>query len=104
MNIGISFFLLAGFERLGDRSKTVQILSTFGAAPLFFYILHLYVLLLIYSLLIAIFGPNQGDLYGVDQFRWVWVLSIILSMVLYFPTKAFAKFKKQSQETWIRYF
>ena len=104
MNIGISFFLLAGFERAGDRNKPVKILSTFGAAPLFFYILHLYVLLLIYSLLIAIFGPNQGDLYGVDQFRWVWVLSIILSMVLYFPTKAFAKFKKQSQETWIRYF
>ena len=36
MNIGISFFLLAGFEQAGDRNKPVKILSTFGAAALKF--------------------------------------------------------------------
>jgi len=104
MNLGISFLLLAWFERLNTKNKTMNILKTFGAAPMFFYILHLYVLLIIYWILISIFGPNQGNLFGVNNFGWVWLLSIIMSVALYFPTKKFAMFKKQNNQTWLRYF
>lgn len=70
---------------------------------MFFYIAHLYVLLLSYWVLITIFGANQGDLYGVDQFYWVWVMSAAMAYLLYFPTKSFAEFKKRSQQVWVRY-
>ena len=104
MNLGISFLLMAWFERIDGDRKTIQILKTYGAAPMFFYIVHLYTLLIVYWVLIAIFGVNQGNLFGVNEFGWVWVMSIVMSFVLYFPTKAFAKFKKQSNQTWVRYF
>ena len=104
MNLGISFLLMAWFERIDGDRKAIQILKTYGAAPMFFYIVHLYTLLIVYWVLIAIFGVNQGNLFGVNEFGWVWVMSIVMSFVLYFPTKAFAKFKKQSNQTWVRYF
>ena len=103
MNIGIAFLLLSWFERVGNENKAMQVLKTFGAAPMFFYVVHLYALLLAYWVLIAIFGANQGDLYGVNQFYWVWVMSAVIAVALYFPTKTFAAYKKRSGQAWMRY-
>jgi uncharacterized membrane protein len=104
MNLGLSFLLLAWFERLDKFNRFLNILKIFGSAPMFFYILHLYSLLIVYWVLIAIFGANQGDLFGVNHFGWVWVMSAIMSLALYYPTKKFAAFKKQSSQAWLRYF
>ena len=104
MNLGLSFLLLAWFERLDKMNRFLNILKIFGSAPMFFYILHLYSLLIVYWVLIAIFGANQGDLFGVNHFGWVWVMSAIMSLALYYPTKKFAAFKKQSSQAWLRYF
>jgi uncharacterized membrane protein len=104
MNLGLSFLLLAWFERLDKMNRFLNILKIFGSAPMFFYILHLYSLLIVYWVLIAIFGANQGDLFGVNHFGWVWVMSAIMSLALYYPTKKFAVFKKQSSQAWLRYF
>ena len=104
MNLGISFLLLAWFELLDHKNKVLHVLKTFGSVPMFFYVVHLYALLIIYWILSAIYGSNQGDLFGVNQFSWVWLVSIFLSAALYFPTKAFAKFKKESNQSWLRYF
>ena len=104
MNLGIGILLLAWFERIHSSNKVLKILRTFGSAPMFFYVVHLYALLLIYWVLIAIYGANQGNLFGVDNFVWVWILSVTLSVVLYFPTKAFSEFKKGSNQAWLRYF
>ena len=103
LTLGIAFLLLARFERADSESTAMRVLKTFGAAPMFFYIVHLYTLLLVYWVLMAIFGANQGDLYGVDQFYWVWVMSATIACALYFPTKSFAEFKKRSQRAWVRY-
>jgi uncharacterized membrane protein len=103
MNIGIAFLLLSWFERVGNENKAMQVLKTFGAAPMFFYVVHLYALLLVYWVLIAIFGANQGDLYGVNEFYWVWLMSAVLAFAMYFPTKTFAEYKKRSGQAWVRY-
>ncbi|MDG1819074.1 MAG: heparan-alpha-glucosaminide N-acetyltransferase domain-containing protein [Porticoccaceae bacterium] len=103
MNLGVAFLLLSWFERVGNENKALQVLKTFGAAPMFFYVVHLYALLLAYWVLIAIFGANQGDLYGVNQFYWVWVMSAVIAVALYFPTKTFAAYKKRSGQAWMRY-
>lgn len=107
LTLGLAFFLLAMFEKIGSNGKAnkwLDAIETFGSAPMFFYILHLYVLMLGYRVLLAIFGANQGELFGVDQFWWVWVTTVIMAVVLYFPTKAFARFKHTSNQGWVKYF
>ncbi|GIS36580.1 MAG: hypothetical protein Ct9H90mP7_5880 [Candidatus Neomarinimicrobiota bacterium] len=105
MNLGIGILLLAWFERIHSSNKVLKILRTFGSAPMFFYVVHLYALLLIYWVLIAIYGQIKGNLFGVDNFVWVWILSGALSVVLFFPTKGpFQNLKRGSNQAWLRYF
>lgn len=102
LTLGLAFLLLAWFD--GMENGATRVLVVFGAAPMFFYILHLYVLLILYRIVLAIFGPNHGELFGVDDFYWVWVVSPLLAFALYFPTRAFARFKRTSKQAWVRYF
>jgi uncharacterized membrane protein len=102
LTLGIAFLLMAWFETM-DNAAT-HTLTLFGAAPMFFYIFHLYVLLVLYRIALAIFGPNQGELFGVDDFYWVWIVAPLLAFALYFPTRAFARFKRTSKQAWVRYF
>jgi uncharacterized membrane protein len=102
LTLGLAFLMLAWFD--GMENGATRVLVTFGSAPMFFYILHLYVLLVLYRIALAIFGPNQGELFGVDDFYWVWIVSPLLAFALYFPTRAFARFKRTSKQAWVRYF
>jgi uncharacterized membrane protein len=102
LTLGLAFLLLAAFD--GVENGVTRVLTTFGSAPMFFYIVHLYVLLILYRIALAIFGPNHGELFGVDDFYWVWIVSPLLAFALYFPTRAFARFKRTSKQAWVRYF
>jgi uncharacterized membrane protein len=104
MTLGACFLLLAALE-FADNAAT-RLLSTFGSAPMFFYLLHLYVLLVGYKVLLAIFGPNQGTRFGVspDHFWVVWLVTLLLIPALYLPCRAFARYKRNSQQAWVRYF
>ena len=44
MTLGVSLLLLSLFEQLGSESGPVRFLKVFGSVPLFFYILHFYLL------------------------------------------------------------
>ena len=57
--LGAGAVLLALFEATEDRRITAAI-ATFGAAPMFFYVLHLYVLKAGYLVAYALYGPNRG--------------------------------------------
>jgi hypothetical protein len=102
LTLGVASLLMAWFERMDNAFTRAMVI--FGGAPMFFYILHLYVLLVLYRVVLAIFGPNKGELFGVDDFYWVWIISPILAFALYFPCRAFANFKRTSQQAWVRYF
>ena len=102
LTLGIAFLLLAWFEN--RQGKLLDTLEVFGSAPMFFYILHLYVLLIIYQAIIAAVGPNHGALFGVDHIWWVWIISAVLTVSLYFPTRAFSKFKHTTHLKWVKYF
>ena len=104
-------FTLAGaffslwFYEVKASSRWVIRLAEFGSAPLFFYILHLYVLKIIYLLLVAVFGKNQGDYYGVDYVWGIWLWSLVLAPFLFLTTCRFARFKKQRRDLkWLKYF
>lgn len=104
MTLGGGLLMLAWLERT-DHAVT-RWLAVLGGAPMFFYVLHLVVLLLGYKLLLAAFGPNQGTRFGVpaDQFWWVWLASALLLPLLYLPCRAFGRYKRQTRRAWVRYF
>lgn len=78
--------------------------ATFGGAPMFYYLLHLYLLLVIRIVLTAVLGANYGTRYGVEHIWQVWLIALALMPVLYFPCRAFANYKRTSKQAWVRYF
>ncbi len=102
--LGAGAVLLALFEATEDRRITAAV-ATFGAAPMFFYVLHLYVLKAGYLVAYALYGPNQGEYLSVPNLGALWLLAAALSVPLYFPTRGFARWKRRRRDlAWLRYF
>ena len=102
LSSGLLFLLL--FENF-QNSKFVKILSHFGAAPMFFYILHLLILLILYKIGYSLYGPNQGEYLSFPSVGYIWLAFFILCFILYFPTKWFAKYKQNNRQIkWLKYF
>lgn len=104
MTVGVGLLMLALLE-FADNGLT-RVFSTFGGAPMFFYVMHLYFLMVSYKTLLAIVGPNQGTRFGVDadSFWIVWVVWLALVPLFYFPCRAFARYKRSSKQAWVKYF
>lgn len=102
LTLGTASLILCALENVDN--KLSKIIEIFGSAPMFFYILHLYVLLIIYQVLSATVGSNHGDLFAVDYVWQLWAVATLLAVTLYFPTKAFASFKKRTSMPWVKYF
>nr|WP_180206222.1 DUF1624 domain-containing protein [Pseudomonas sp. SbOxS1]NYU06445.1 DUF1624 domain-containing protein [Pseudomonas sp. SbOxS1] len=104
LTLGLGLLLLLGFERARQR-QWISILAVFGAAPMFFYLLHLYVLKMLYLLSVALFGLNQGDYFGFDGIGAVWLTAVLLAAMLYLPVRWFAALKASRRDiTWLKYF
>lgn len=100
--LGGAFLVLFFLDAVDNKvSKWIE---TFGAAPMFFYIVHLTVLLVSYRIALAAMGPNHGNMLVLGNVWQVWGIAALLVAVLYFPTKAFAQFKRQSQLALVKYF
>ena len=104
VTLGGGAVLLALFEATEGRRLT-KVIAIFGAAPMFFYLFHLYVLKALYLAALAILGPNQGDTFGVDSLGAMWLWSLAMIVPLYFPTRWFARWKRRRRDlAWLRYF
>ena len=101
VTLGLMFLLLFTLEK--QQGNWTVVLVNFGSAPMFFYILHLYVLLVLYRIVLAVYGPNQAEGFGMEHMGWIWLTSVLLAAALYYPTKQFSLYKKRSQQAWIRY-
>ncbi|WP_349745095.1 DUF1624 domain-containing protein [Roseateles cavernae] len=104
LTLGGGLLLLAALER-ADNGFT-RLCSSFGGAPMFFYIVHLYALLIGYRVLLAVFGPNQGTRFGVDAdaFWIVWLVWLAMVPLLYPSVRAFAAYKRRTTKAWVKYF
>jgi len=100
--LGLGLLGMAWLESV-DNGFT-RACATFGGAPMFYYLLHLYLLLVIRIALTAVLGANHGDRYGVEHIWQVWLIALALMPVLYFPCRAFANYKRTSKQAWVRYF
>jgi uncharacterized membrane protein len=113
MTMGPSLLLLAWLER-SNLPRWTSVLVTFGRVPLFFYVLHLY---LIHLLAIAvaplfhqpvdwlfhgaIFGDTP-DNYG-HGLPFVYLMWLIVIAILYFPCRWFAALKQRRKDWWLSY-
>ncbi|WP_323588549.1 DUF1624 domain-containing protein [Aliarcobacter butzleri] len=103
LTLGICTFLLMLFEKY-QNLKSISWLKNFGAAPMFFYLLHLYFLKFLYLSAVAIYGLNQGQYFGLSQTWQMPLLSIIFAFILYFPTKWYANLKQKRRDIkWLKY-
>ena len=100
--LGFGMLGLAWLETLDNWF--IRACATFGGAPMFFYLLHLYLLLALSKALVALLGANHGERYGVEHLWQVWLIALVLMPVLYFPCRAFARYKRRSTQAWVRYF
>ncbi|MGE8361957.1 DUF1624 domain-containing protein [Pseudomonas sp.] len=103
LTLGIGVLLLVLFERRNE-GRWVRWLAVFGAAPMFFYLLHLYVLKVLYLIAVAIWGTNQGQYFGFDGLWSVWLGAVLLSVALYLPVRWFARLKARRRDiAWLKY-
>lgn len=102
-----TFLILRLFESqyfMSASGRKVQaILADFGSAPMFFYLLHLYVLLFMYKMVGLFIEPNYGNYIGVSSIAWVWVISLSLAVLLFWPTRWFSHYKKSHKNAWTKY-
>lgn len=103
LTLGIGWLLLLAFERAGHR-RWIGVLAVFGSVPMFFYLLHLYVLKVLYVACVALFGLNHGNYFGFDSIGAVWLMALVLPLALYPPVRWFAKLKARRRDiTWLKY-
>ncbi|UOB26242.1 heparan-alpha-glucosaminide N-acetyltransferase domain-containing protein [Pseudomonas orientalis] len=103
LTLGIGLLLLLAFERAGHK-RWISTLAVFGAAPMFFYLLHLYVLKILYVACVTVFGLNHGNFFGFDNIGAVWLAALALPLALYLPVRWFAALKARRRDiTWLKY-
>jgi len=107
--LGIGCLLLRQFENLKSALNTI--LLTFGRVPMFFYILHLFS---IHALAILLFLITGGKWKETDfrhgfgglpdgfgfSLGWVYVFSIALLCVIYWPCRWFESQKRKNKGAW----
>ena len=95
-NVGIGLLLFVLLQKFETKSW-IKPLIIFGSVPMFFYIVHLYVLKALYLIAVHIFGTNQGEYFGVNHVATLWFIAIILSMLLYPLMLKFSDFKHRNK-------
>lgn len=104
LTLGLGLLLLLAFERAGQQCW-IRTFAVFGAAPMFFYLLHLYVLKVLYLVCVGLFGLNQGTYFGFEGIGAVWLTAILLATALYLPVRWFAALKARRRDiSWLKYF
>ncbi|MBB3347059.1 DUF1624 domain-containing protein [Sphingomonas sp. BK069] len=90
LTLGIGAWLLVGF-----KWRAPGWLSVLGSAPMFFYLLHLYVL----HLLALAAGGREVPAIG-----HVWLLAAAVAPPLWWATRWFGGMKRRSASRWLRFF
>ncbi len=103
LTLGIGLLLLRLYEQ-PRIARALAPLANIGAAPMFFYLLHLYVLKLLYVAAEARWGQTHGAYFAVDHVWTLWLITVAMVLALYWPTRAFARLKARRKDlAWLRY-
>ena len=98
LTLGVGLLLLAWIDRI-DAGWT-RVAAVFGGAPLLFYILHLYLLLAAQRIAAAVLDLPRADFGHLWQ---VWLGALVVSALLYWPTRRFGAYKRVTEKAWVKY-
>lgn len=114
MTLGIMFLILAFTD--GLKSKMVRVISTYGRVPLFYYIIHWYLLHLILFAVVFLQGYQWSDLqFGTFQFGrpkaasgvdlpTIYLIWLSVVVALYPLCNWYQKYKlSHPEKVWLRY-
>jgi uncharacterized membrane protein len=94
ITLGPVMLLLAALENVHNRVS--DIFLVYGRVPLFYYILHLYLLRLLTLLTFVVNGKQHGYSFNLWVVYLVWLTAVV---ILYFPCRWFMKYK-QTHKQW----
>ena len=100
LTLGAGVLLLALLERA--PAAFTRVLATYGSAPLFFYILHLYLLHAL-SRGVSAAGGHGESLARLPGVASLWGVAALVAVPCGFACRAFADLKRRSDAAWLRY-
>lgn len=114
VTLGIMFLILAAAE--GVKNEVVQVLSVYGKVPLFYFLVHFYLIHLITIALLLLQGFHWWQLHfasgtvgrpkgvtsgvGLPLIYGIW---IVVVAVLYKPCRWYGKYKAEDKQGWLKY-
>ena len=114
VTLGIMFLILAFADQV--RNNFTNFVSIYGKVPLFFYLIHWYI---VHPLLIAIMflqgfswpemdfaSGNFGHPKGVESGLQLWAIYIIwiaVVLILYYPYRKYSIYKAGQNKWWLKY-
>ena len=114
ITLGIMFLILAFAEKA--KNKFTNIVSVYGKVPLFYFIVHFYLIHLTMIALMFLQGFHWSDLdfasgtfgrpKGVESGLELWAIYLIwigVVLVLYKPCLWFGKYKAAHKQWWLKY-
>ncbi|MGK4566847.1 DUF1624 domain-containing protein [Flavobacterium sp. 3HN19-14] len=114
VTLGFMFLILAFAEK--TQNRFTRILSVYGEVPMFYYLIHWYVIHLVMVGLMfgqgfhweqldfvsGRFGRPKDVQSGVGLL-WIYIIWIVIIISMYFPSKWFANYKRTHKKWWLRY-
>jgi uncharacterized membrane protein len=113
--LGLMFFVF--YLSLTIKSDKLQaILNTYGRVPLFYFVIHFYLIHLISFIIFKFQGISFSEMdfsagtfgrpkeisSGVDL-AWIYVIWIAVVAIMYFPSKWFYAYKSRNRSWWLKY-
>lgn len=98
VTLGPVMLLLAALEHV--KNKLSDIFLIYGRVPLFYYILHLYLLRLLTVATFIIDNKQRGYSFNLGIVYIVWALAVF---ILYFPCHWFMRYKQTHRAWWLSY-
>lgn len=119
MTLGPSFLLLAWRDKRGSRearpSALASVLGTYGRVPLFYYVLHLYLIHTLAVLMAVLFHqPFEWLLHGAfflnrlpdgygHGLPFIYLMWLAAVVILYLPCRWWAELKRTRKNWWLSY-
>lgn len=97
ITIGPGMLALAALEHA--KSKVTDFFLIFGRVPLFYYLLHIWLLQAIAAVVFNVFTNKDHDF----SLPWVYLFWALAVFILYFPCKWFMKYKMTHKHWWLSY-